>query len=268
MASYRSFRPRSVTQTATDGLFQEVNERGLAGLAIDSGATSFASANDLAANAFRRGRGRPTGKYEARLGQKGCGTGQTGLRRVHGSPSRRARSCRRDGPTTRSSSAPAKPGPLRGLPSVLPAPEKNDSRDHRAQTFLRRKRASITGCIPTKTMGGERLRAARTAARAARVWPSTSARCVSIYEAGDGPKKDAVLEGVRAPVSKTGWRKHGELHRLPGPRPAFESAQRGERGAKSASHAGKDLHQRRRPGARSRYAGASAKIDLFHQQAR
>ncbi len=63
--SYRSFA--SFRDPDGNGwLFQEVTTR-LAGR-IDSGATSFASANDLA-NAFRRAEA-AHGKYEARLGQR------------------------------------------------------------------------------------------------------------------------------------------------------------------------------------------------------
>ena len=89
--SYRSFA--SFRDPDGNGwLFQEVTTR-LAGR-IDSGVTSFASANDLA-DAFRRAEA-AHGKYEARdSAARGMRTGRSGTPRTW-SRSRRARNCRRD----------------------------------------------------------------------------------------------------------------------------------------------------------------------------
>ena len=116
-----------------------------------------------------------------------------------------------------------------------------------------------TGCIPTKTMVASAY-AARMAARAAEYGVDVGPVRVDMKRVK--ARKDAVSKAV-AHRSRRLAAEHGELHRLPGPRPLRIRA-RGER-RRRAPPRGQDLHQRRRPGARSRHAGAS-RDRLSHQQ--
>ena len=192
--SYRSFA--SFRDPDGNGwLFQEVTTR-LAGR-IDSGVTTFASANDLAA-AFRRAEA-AHGKYEARLGQGGMRTGRSGTPRTW-SRSRRAPSCRRD--CLRRDRHRHRPGrPLRDLAS---RGRRNEGRGHRAQRLRRNVRQYRLHS--DQDDGGERVRGAHGRSRR-RVWRGRRLGACR-HEAGHGPKRGG-LEGSRAPVSKTGcgtWR--------------------------------------------------------------
>ena len=111
-----------------------------------------------------------------------------------------------------------------------------------------------TGCIPTKTMV-----ASAYAAHMAAAPPSIGVDidgAVRVDMKRVKARKDAI-SGQSRDGRRDVAAEHGELHRLPGPRPLRIRA-RGQR-RRRAAHAPTDLHQRRRPRGRARHARASTR---------